>query len=497
MRAALAILLLIVIALLSEAHALPLGAGTICPAGSPSPDGSTIGSRSSCVLIDFQGNRWRMLGGNLQADSGSGFNTVFTSPAEFQINASGRAFVQTSCAGGVVWLVNATPTLSGTNVTVPSAGLQANKFTDITQSVSANGLFALMNSGSVQANDHIVIGTLYPGGTPPIWFSAGRLAKSGLDIDLQGPMGCQNDEGNAILPVDTTGGPIDGLNIHSSNGLGELGFLHDLSSGSFRCMNFGDGTNWNFSIPYVHDCDFGLQGNTTVGNTSAHITNVVFDHNGANSSGGASATHNVYMTYRTGTTQTDQIIVSGGGSYCTNGHDGGGAGFMFKSRWPAGTFQNWTAAEPSQHGYTDCAESAAVDLPCGGAYVLGGALAGQGIVLEVGPNLQNTAGVIRYAQELTTGNCPGTTGWTVSSLVVRGADSAHKCWIINDSGVSTVKVVANAAGSSIALTVKNCNMVGIANGAFGNNVIDGGGNTFFANRAAAGLPAFPALPPPT
>ena len=482
------------------------GAIAACSSGSPSPDRSTISpvgaGQYSCVLIDYQGNRWRFSGTWMQvaASGNSSFNDFSHLPL-LEINSGGHVFTQISCGASwsgagpfTLWVENGSysftyPVASPTSIPSPP-------FVD--GATSYGSFYGLMNSGNVRNGDTITVGALARG--IPVWYGGGRMTKSNLTIRLTGALGCAVDEGNAILPVDAGGGSVSGLTITG----GEIGYAHDPDNGAYRCINMASSatSNWTISDTYIHDCDFGLQGNTEPAGSVGAITNVVWEHHGNKSSGGASASHNVYLGgFHTGNTST--LRVSGGGSYCTDGHDDG-PGFQFKTRWVGGSFQNWTAAEPSQHGYTDCAESAAVDLSCGGHYTLGGAGAGQGVVLEVGPGLAgNGHELVRYGRDDRSGNCgAGGAPWSDTDCNSAFAQNCQlviqNCWLISDATIDVSVVTIDGTIPANRVTVKNCKLVGNASSRIrlGAGVIDGGGNLTYANRAAAGLPAYPALPLP-
>lgn len=288
----------------------------------------------------------------------------------------------------------------------------------------------------------------------------------------------------------------------------ELGYDHSVANnGPYPCLNIPRGqTGLTYTGGYIHDCDMGVLGGGNNGTLT--FTNVVWDHNGGDTGSGAAA-HNIYFSYPSGqATETTTLAISGGGSYCMKNtkllnNIASDVGFEFKSRVSGGTIQNFTIAEPSQHLYSDCNQSTAVDISCGGQYTFGGTTAGTGVVIELGPDYQaGPRGIIRYTAELTnTSDCPtGGTGYATNTLLVQN------CWAINDTGATIptngidVPVVYGYS-HGFSMTVKNCKIVNpyatsLAD-ALGPGVTDGGGNTLYASRAAAGLSAYPALPAPT
>jgi hypothetical protein len=473
-----------------------------CPAN-PAADGTAIFQQSvgviSCLLEDAGGFWFRFNGLYLEdsVSSGGPWNAV-NQYSQFQINSSGKDFaLGGACFTGdpAHWFWNngdgfASPVISPTNIPSP-----------FPFSIGASFFSSFQFPSGGQTEN---VGALQGGLN--VWIGAGRITGSNTTISVAsgGAIGCNADESNAIFPVDTSGGAISGTTVTGAgNTVSQVAYLHDVNGGVFRCINMGNGSNWTVSNLYIHDCDYGLQGNTTAGGTTGTITNVVWDHHGNSSSGGSSASHNVYLGgFAAG--HTGILTVSGGGSYCTNGHDGGGPGFEFKTRWVGGTFQNWTAASPSQHGYTDCAESAAVDLSCGGNYTLGGTTANTGVVLEVDNGINgNGFELVRYGRDDTTGNCgAGSTPWSDTDCNSAFSQNCQlliqNCWLINDSTTNIKVVTIDATIPANRVTVKNCKLVQGSTGTItlGTGVIDGGGNASFATRAAAGLSPYPALPSP-
>jgi len=448
-----------------------------CPPSKPSPDGSRIlpmpAGRTSCALTDATGVSWRFEGDTLAHSTGGGWNPMARFP-NLEINNGGQALMEGSCVGTnyQIWYVNGpagfVPTLP------PPQRLAANPFVNKTQGKSYPSLYALMTSG-VRKGDKIEVAPLPPG--LAIWASAGRVNVSGVTITLApgAVIGCSVDEANAVFPFENPNPPTSGVTITG----GEIAYARDLSHGQYRGINFGHARNTTIADTYIHDNDFGVESGGDNGTVT--LTNVRLDHNGSGIN--ASTTHNIYLGYGGDPADTTHYVIRGGYSVCTN-HEG----FQVKLRGPSGSIEDYVAAAPSRHGYTDCTESAAVDLSCGGDYTLGGSGHGAGIVLELGPKAQNV-GIVRYNQEGKTDNCPKG-GWAKSALVIQN------CWLISDAPFDAM-VVANADPNA-KVTVRGCKIVG--NGKWrlilGQGVTDGGGNTYYPDRAAAKLAAYPALPPP-
>lgn len=93
------------------------------------------------------------------------------------------------------------------------------------------------------------------------------------------------------------------------------------------------------------------------------------------------------------------------------------------------------------------------------------------------------------------------TYYTNNALLIQGSDSSHLVNLINDSPDKTVTVAylyghTSTAYATVSCTVKNANVIGFPAG-LGTNCTDGGGNHFYATRAAAGIAPYPFLPAPT
>ena len=446
-----------------------------CPAGAPSPDGSAIRpvppGQTSCILHAAHGDQWKYQGDMLYRNYGNGFNAS-GHYAQLQINSGGNSFALGVCyAGFPLWLQM---TGGGFMQAIdPAHPLPSLPFWNATQNRPYRTFHQMMLSGQITNGDTLEVKPLVSG--IPVWFDAGRVQNNNLtiSIDAGAILGCNVDEDNAVIPVSNA---VSGLTV---TGSGEIAYAIDKSHGQYRGINLGTATGFTLKGTdsahhiYIHDNDFGLQSRGDNGTVT--ISHADFDHNGSGQN--EAATHNIYLGWGGNKSDKSTYIVSDTRSVCTN-H----GGFEFKSRFPSGTVQNSVLASPSNHGYTDCTESAAVDLSCGGSHTLGGMGPGTGVVLELGPDAQNNT-IIRYGAEIGTPNCPAG-GWS-GSLVVQNA------WLICD--FAGAKVGYNPHG--LRFTVKNSKIVGCFGG-LGWNVKDGGTNTVYATRAAAGLGPYPALPAP-
>lgn len=481
--------LLLLLATVSGAEAAPpsfRGGGGGCPAGSPSSptaDGARILPQvlgaNSCTLYDGGGNSWQYQGPNLLANGSLNINWPF-----LEINAGHNAVTQNLCRatylGGPsfqTWLANSNPSWSAPIVnetTVPSPLPFANTHASVT-TLYSNAPNAF---GAAAAGDHIEIGPLQAGRVAPFWFG-GFVSVSlpiafnnmTVTIDANSALGCGTGN-NAIITISNgvSGTIIEGQSSTTS-------MLMLMGGNGERCINGQNAVSWTVRNLMVRDCDFGMQANTAASGNNSAFTNVIWDHNGGALAGSNSGPdHNFYLGGMIAG-NLSKITISGGGSYCVT--TSSGPGFMAKTRWTGGTFQNWTASEPDPYlGFTDCGESAAVDLSCGGNYTLGGAAAQTGIVLEVGPGLaptgiSNTNGeeFVRYDRDSgggTSVNCGAPTDpgrWTDSEcnsafgISTGCALLLQNCILINDSPITVQTVLIDANVPANRVTVKNCTFV--------------------------------------
>ncbi len=479
--------------LLLAGRAFALPNELACPPGSStsaSPDGSEIeqpkDGSNSCVLWERASrNSWEYRGETLHVN-GQPYTVGFS---RVQIASGGKAFLLGACQGvpsqPSVWFENTPAGL--VQVISPSGGSLPDNFRNLKQGKTGKSL------GIIQAaNPGDVLEVLpLPKGVP-YYRTASRVTAGNSNNVIKLAAGvvvaCVQDEGNAILPVDTGNGPVDHVTIAGpATGVAIVGFLHDVSGGSWRCINWGDANNWAVADLLIVDCDFGLQGNTRPTGT-ASLTNVVLDGHGGHSSGGASVTHNAYFgNFRPG--HHSVMLVRGGGSHCTRGGDGGGPGFLFKTRWVQTTMLGYTLTEASWHGFTGCAESAAIDVSCGGNAVIGGSTPADGIVIQIGHGIrQNGHEFIRYGRDDRTGNCgPGGTPWRDEECVLVSGHACElrltNCTLINDSTERLRVATIDESISPGRVFIKDCDLIG--NIEVGAGVADLGGNRTFADRAAA------------
>lgn len=472
-------------------------------ATTPSQAGCTIvaqsGTTFSSTVQDNNSQIFRFHGPTLQVDSGSGFGN-WGGAAQLQINngnGAGTSYVAEVCPTPNLTLwrkFNSLPLVINPTTTLP------NKFHNVTQGVDYNNLLDMtQDTGVLHNGDTLSIDAL-PAGLP-IYYTAGRVQRDNLTFNIPTGviLGCTVDESNAVITTDTNGGANQVAHVTLNLNSSEIAYAQDIcnSCGDFHGINVGhvchltagscDGTgspSYAINGGYIHDNDFGIQSPQGDGTEAAvTITGTILDHNG--SADATAPTHNIYI----GTAGSALNLVNVA-SYC-EGYPAGDfstSGFEIKVRGPGGTYTGVTAAEVSAHGYTDCSASAAMDFSCGGNFTVGTTGTGNGAVIQVGANMQNTAGAIRYGAEATGGlpNCPTTTGWTVNHLTV------NRAYIIMDGGISGTKAIYNPNNAAISGVVSVSNSIIVCNGlqtcnstVLGSNVSDGGGNTYYSNRAAA------------
>lgn len=461
----------------------PVGCGSV-PGGTPSPDGSCVLptiSGNSQTLLDSSGNAF-LFNTNEYFKNGSGVDFA----TELMINSGGQPYVQKNCNSKppppsyLFWFQANTGAL-----TVSPTVALTSKFHNVTHSADYNNMQDMTQAGVLTAGDTLSIDALTGG--LPLYMTAGRINKNNLTLNVASgsAIGCMADESNAVITTDTGGGSISSVTLNLNTA--EVAWARG-GGGDLHCINIGlissGGSGYTINGGYIHDCDFGIQSPQGTGTGGIiTMTGTVLDHNG--SAVATAPTHNIYVG-----TDNANLLLTNVSSYC-EGYPAGSfstSGFEVKTRGPAGTFKGGVAAEVSAHGYTDCFASAAIDMSCGGAFLIGQSGTGNGYVVQVGANMQNTAGAIRYGAEATGGlpNCPTATGWTTNTLAV-----THS-YIIMDGGISSTKAIYNPNNAAISATVSVSNTIIVCNGSqtcnstvLGSNVADGGSNTYYTNRAAA------------
>lgn len=490
-----AISFLTIFCFIAAAFALPFGHGggsgaaPLNCATTPSQDGCAIISQSgttfSSTVQDNNGQIFRFHGGTLQVNTGAGFGD-WGGAAQLQINngnGSGTSYVAEVCQtpNYTLWRkFNSLPLVVSPTVTL------ANKFHNVTQSVNYNNLLDMTQDTGVLHNGDTLSIDVLPGSLP-IYYTAGRIQFDNLTLNIPtgAILGCTVDESNAVITTDGSRMTINNVTLNLNSA--ELAYAQDIcnSCGDYHGINIGHVTTaYNINGGYIHDNDFGIQSPQGAGTEAVvTMTNTILDHNG--SAFATAPTHNIYIG-----TAGSALNLTNVQSYC-EGYPAGDfstSGFEIKVRGPGGTYKGVIAAEVSAHGYTDCSASAAMDFSCGGNFVVGTTGAGNGYVVQVGANMQNTAGAIRYGAEATGGlpNCPTATGWTTNHLTL------NRGYIIMDGGISGTKAIYNPNNAAISGVVSVSNSIIVCNGlqtcnstVLGLSVSDGGGNSYFSNRAAA------------
>ena len=239
------------------------GSSSACRSGSPSPDGSAIFPPGpTCILTDREGITWQYNGGNLVLQNGAaqGHQSIEMLIADF-----GYAFqlAQPNGCPYQLWgvkqygdgLVQSNQTLSGTPlapVTIARTG------------VSYLSIGAA--DGYAQPGDTFNFAAM-PSGVP-ISLGGGRINVSNITITFASGaiLGCAADLGNAAIPVDMEYGAISNLTINN----GEIAYVQDTGSGSFRAINIAYVIGFTLNGTYIHDSDMGLLGSGDNGTVSDH-----------------------------------------------------------------------------------------------------------------------------------------------------------------------------------------------------------------------------------
>ncbi len=517
--------LLLLIALLVlpiEAQAfLPSGSASsvTCPVGNPSPDGAFIvpqsGTNVSCVLTDLYGYQYEYQGSYIYINTGTGFRQ-YGQRQEIKMGGGGHSYIGSYCRNGqptadvpnMLWFANTAGGLELDQAVTPDRGFP-NEFYNSTRGTNYHDIETLVSLAAT--GDRMEVKP-NPSGLGVYISNQDGGYLGGADItgtnqtiifNAGAKLGCRSTYGDAYLKISGSGITLNG---------GEFMWVNDVANGTSRGVNLQSSANPTVENAYFHDNDMGLL--QTGGNRLTTLSNDLFIHNGSSAS--EATTHNVYLSCKNTQCESfggsDQYTINKLRSYCTSA-----GGFQIKLRGANGTnpITDSIFAEPDPNGvYTgdQCQESAAVDLPCGGQYVLGGTAAGTGVVIEVGPGVEKTGtkpqytGLVRFGEEAmgsAGSNCPASAaGWPTNRLLIQNA------WLINDDPQGPVAVCYIQNGSNNPLhgynfmpyvtsaVVKNSKIVGNGTNSTLGQCTDGGGNAFYPNRAAAGLAAFPALPSP-
>lgn len=502
-----------------ETEALPMG-GSQSPVAIAFLCSSNIlptPGTASATLTDAHTNHWQYPSAT-SADAQGNFNinmngANYGKGASVQMglgNTGSEAFFHIEPLGGPLapWYQRDNGTDNLFQVSNCGQPLPSAPFTNTTTSTSFQTSGLMVNAAA--ANAHLSANAMPAGVTA--WIDNNDNTDGPLTITAAGVQ--YTCAAGVAFWASAAAGPGQGIAaIEASNvTISGCEFAYALSksfNGPYRGINIDAGnTGFTLNGGYFHDSDFGIQSGGNIGVVT--LNNMQLDHNGNTSANLSAPAHNIYLSWSQNSPDSSRDVISGGYSVCVGNNDSGTAGFEVKSRHDFMQMTNFTAAAPSQHGYTDCQESAAIDFSCGGFEILGGTGVGTGVVIEVGPNLgTNGNELIRaYREESSTGNCPSG-GWqntdcqtATTQMLGSGQNCAllvQNAWIINDSG-ENIKVVTLGATlpTGYTATVKNSKIVcGVASpctSAFlGSGVTDGGGNTYFASRSAAGLGACSSL----
>jgi hypothetical protein len=251
-------------------------------------------------------------------------------------------------------------------------------------------------------------------------------------------------------------------------------------------------------------CGFtGVASGILTGQNEGTVTISHVNINGCGFNGGGQD-HNLYVSAKVGGDNAGNVQIDHVDSI-----DVVGGGWSFKLRPGGQTVANIVTqvrAYCDQSAASGCDQNGVMNMPCGGNYNV------SHFVFERGPQVGDAANwyMVRYGDEIQNapGGCSNTgvpefatntvifdTGWFIWDGNCTGAAS---------SGIATLicagKATCVVPGLTPSITVKNSKIVSDPSGCNFNNslgpgVTDGGGNTFFVSREAAGIGAFPDLPP--
>lgn len=506
MRAILAALLLALVAF--SALALPIGgkSGAVsCPAaGTPSPDGSLIfPSNPACVLNDSSANAWQFTGShssdgvnftiNLNGVAGGDFASIEAGTA-----ASGQFYYDVSSQHcGTNWHHRVTGTAASDRVYGLSAspGVGTGAFVNTTAGTTLESLQVAFDLG-VAANSTITVAKQT--GTYNCWPDGATINSNGTTINVAA--------GTIFNDYMVQAGLFD-----------VFGNSFTLNGGSYGMPirirdNAQNPTLENISISNCSSNDALFPNSDTscilagAGNATVTLTNVTVDGGGNAPDGGHD--HNVYLSGISSTTNQDPTATMTITNLRTTNVVGGGWTLKLRSECintqchvttstVGCTFANQGSSPPA------CEQNGAIDLPCGGNYLIDFS------TIERGPGGDNWYMVRMLEEPVQVGNCPPRA--TVNNFVF---DHDIFIWDGNPLGANPPQLfcmadhdgLGNCAQSSVpagtTCTVTNSIIVGddtviphimpvISNGCS-----DGGGNSFFAGRTAAGFGSFASQPLP-
>lgn len=464
-----------------------------CGSGSPSPDGSVMIPPSPCTLIDVAASAWTFPSSGV--DDGYSNITVdrngvdFTHTSLVEINNGGNLYFQTQAAFSPYFLWFRRNQGNGEFYQVAS-GSAAVPSPPFTNSTTATTFQSMQDMFGAAGPNQTLTAHVMPTGIPAYSdFGTVNQANTTLNCDAGVIIAASNGAGpgQGIFAVEANGFTVSGCEISwtqatASNGP-NVGIQIDHGFTGFT------GTNLN-----LHDNDMNILGGGQTG--AITLTNVTAKRGGSKVGAGSGDgfNHNIYLSWNSASPDTDSVTMTGGGSF-----DVTADGDDLKFRLATGTIKGVkvgcdTAGNEGTHA--GCWENWPVDIGCGGQYTLGAAGAGNGIVIERSPGAVKSQ-LVSFGEDIPAGapNCPNVARAS-QSLVITNAiliDDGP----VGDGGATTV--VNNPQSKSV--TVSNSKLVCGANSScasiaafLGTGVTNGGGNTLFANRAAAGLAAYPALP---
>lgn len=413
-----------------------------CPAGSPSPNGSTITGPlgGGCTLKDASGNSWTFDGANgpnyyLTNTPGVGTwgfdlngSQQGTWARSIQINngsgSNGQVYIQgagaspSSCWG---WTHRYAGPLYYQVVSPTSPDL-GNIFTNSTKSTSYPTLTAAMLAASV--GDTLVVPANVAGICSWQTFNVSNAIASTT-------ISCGGAKVAGGFQLNADGMTIDDCEV----GYNQAGSFNGPDAGVSISAGYLGGTNETIKNSYLHDNDDGVVAGGN--NATTTLTNDVLDHNGfynpSNDCNGFD--HNLYAAYsNSGPDFPDTaVLIFSGGTNPITGKPSGSfnvrcEGSALKIRQYLGTLSNLLIGENGE--YADTQMNWAIDFPCGGPKTISTS------TIEHGPNAGHVS-VVSYGEELP-GQFTGGNAWNCPPNISFTGDTSSGSAVITNLSVTTV-----------------------------------------------------------
>lgn len=457
-----------------------------CPAGNPSPNRAQIVPGSPCVLHDAAGNAWAFTKGAV----GNATITLNGKPATAGtaiVISDGKAYVSGQCHD-LMWGVYAPDNIysSFRQEVAPGTPLLPPPYTVRDHGMESR--YFNMASAAIQLRAGDTLEIAPQPNSIPAWAGAGRI--NYRDVTIEGnhtKIECSVELGQGSIAAFTPQGhePAGNLTVKDI----DIGYNRAApDNGPYTGIQIDRGfSGFTLLNSTLHDTDMCLL--TGGANGTVILKNDVFSHCGSATAGsGAGFNHNVYLSWNGTNSDTDTVMISGGRSVDVT-HEGD----PLKLRFASGSITNFTIG--CTGAFDDCEPNWPIDIPCGGNYQL------SHMVIERGDKASNY-GMVRYGEEQAIKeNCParGRTYSLTLEHVMLIDDGPSDPRHVNFAVCAGRETGTSCDSSGYTLVVKDSIVISNPKAGptgLGANVIDGGGNRYFASRAAAGLKPYPFLPGP-